>query len=173
MVQRIVLKNILETYPFTHFTKLSEGTPLQILHACMSWKNTAHDDQVNATTHLNALLKLLLKILIDCDIQGQPARVKLWWIKIDNLWLMLHLLTSYLPVWAEQFFQILLFHVGGWQIPNKNPSLQISRIITAAGARITPWWWTAASSAWHNRIPRFTGFFLRASQMLENFWFVH
>lgn len=47
---------------------------------------------------------------------------------------MLHLLTSYLPVWAEQVFQILLFHVGGWQIPNKNPSLQISRIITAAGA---------------------------------------
>lgn len=53
---------------------------------------------------------------------------------MDNLWLTLRLLTGYLPIWAEKVFQILLFHVGGWQIPNKNPSLQIPRIITAAGA---------------------------------------
>lgn len=140
---------------------------------CLHWKKSmAPDDQVNATIHRNTLKKLFLKIL-KCDIQGQPARFKvLWLIKIDNLWLMLHLLTSYLPVWAEQVFQILLFHVGGWQISNKNPSLQISRIITAAGAWITPWWCTAASSAWHNQIPRFTGFFLRASEMLEKFWLV-
>lgn len=48
--------------------------------------------------------------------------------------LILSLLTSYLPVRAEQVFQILLFHVRRWQISNKYPSLQISRIVTAAGA---------------------------------------
>lgn len=58
---------------------------------------------------------------------------------VMSLKLALCLLTDYLPVWAEQVFQILLFHVGGRQIPNKNPPLQISRIITAAGARIAPW----------------------------------
>lgn len=43
-------------------------------------------------------------------------------------------LTDYLAIWAEQVFQILFFHVRSWQIPNKNPSFQISRIVTAAGA---------------------------------------
>lgn len=79
---------------------------------------------------------------------------------------MFRLLTDYLSVWVEQVFQILLFHVRSRQIPNKNPSLQISRIITAAGAWITPWWWAAASSARHNTIPK--GWFL--SLCVSNAW---
>lgn len=64
------------------------------------------------------------------------------------------LLTGYLPIRAEQLFQILLFHVGGRQIPNKNPSLQISGITTAAGAWKAARWRAEASSAGHDSIQK-------------------
>lgn len=72
------------------------------------------------------------------------------------------LLTDYLPIRAEQLFQILLFHVGGRQIPNKYPPLQISRIAAAAGAGRGR---AVASSARHDStwVYRFL-FFLRGSQ---------
>lgn len=107
-----------------------------------------------------------VNLLSECDIHGQRARLKWMW----HLMLILSLLTSYLPVRVEQVFQILLFHVRRWQISNKYPSLQISRIVTAAGAWKTPWRWAATPSTRHNSTPGFMGFLLGKSQMLQNFW---
>lgn len=150
----MVQRSALDSFPFIHFC-----------FNCLSLQR--HITAKLMLLHSRMDLKTTFYTLGKCKIHGQRARLKWMW----HLVRILSLLTSYLPVWAEQVFQILLFHVRSWQISNKNPSLQISRIVTAAGAWKTPWRWTAASSARHNSAPRFTGFLLRTSQMLRNFWF--
>lgn len=56
-------------------------------------------------------------------------------------------LTLYFPIWPEQVLHILLRHMSSGQIPNKNPSLQVMRVI-AVGA--VSWRTTSASSVRHD-----------------------